>query len=379
MSDRFVVESVDGKNSDLVLVALVVLLVGMGFVVMFSSSYFYAERLVGDAYFFLKKHVQHILLGAIAAFLAARLRLDAVRRATPLVLIGSLVLVLLTFVPGIGREINGARRWIDLGVMFQPSELAKPAIVLYLAHIFTKKSDRLDDLFNTLLPPLLVVSAFVALIYLQNDFSTAIFVLFVAFCMFFMAGVRVLYFVFLASAAVPLSIILLLTKEHRVQRIITFLDPQVDPVGVGYQVIAARSAVIQGGFWGSGLGKGVKKLGGLPYAHSDFVFAVLAEEAGFVGVLFVLTLFIALAARGFMICSACKDRYAYLLSFGVTLSLVSQALFNIAVVSGLVPATGIPLPFFSTGGSSLLVTLIMCGLLINVSRTVRTDRRGIDE
>ncbi len=373
MSERFIVERAERRTIDPMLLGIVVLMTGLGFVVVFSSSYYYGEKLAGDPYHFLKKHVVHVLAGCIAAYILSRMTLEGLRQLIPLLLAGSLVLLCMTFIPGLGTEVLGARRWIvAFGVSFQPSELAKLALILYLAHILAKKSDKMDDLVNTVIPPLLVVALFVTLVYLQNDFSTALFILLVAFLMFFIGGVRLIYFIFLGSTVIPLSIILLLTREHRVQRIISFLNPQVDPVGAGYQVMAARAALVRGGFWGSGLGDGTKKLGGLPEAHSDFVFAVLSEETGFVGVLFVLSLFVALAVRGYMIATGNTDRFSYFLAFGLTTGIFAQALFNIAVVSGLAPATGIPLPFFSTGGSVTLVTLAMCGILLNLSQGMKT-------
>ena len=369
MSDRFVVEPVEKKPIDIMFVALLLLLAGSGLANMFSSSFFYAEKLTGDPQFFFKKHLWQLGVGVVSAIVIARLPLEVIRGSTPFLLFFSFLLIGLTFVPGVGSHVQGARRWFVLfGQSFQPSEFAKLALVLYLSHLFSKKDEKMGDFINSILPPMLITAAYVALIYLQNDFSTAVFVLFVALVMFFVAGIRIVYFILVGSIAIPLSIILLLTKEHRVQRIISFLNPQIDPIGAGYQVMAARSALMRGGIWGSGLGMGAKKLGGLPEAHSDFVFAVLGEETGFIGVIFVLTVFIAFAVRGFIIAVGCRSRYGYYLAFGLTTCVVIQALFNIAVVSGLVPATGIPLPFFSTGGSSIIVTMMMCGIILNLSK-----------
>ncbi len=369
MRDRFAVEPIPGTRADTIFLGLFVLLAATGLATILSSSVYYAEKLTGDPQFFFKKHLWQLGAGSLLAFAVARLPLDFIRKLTPILLVTSFLLLGLTFLPSIGTQVQGTRRWfVVFGQSFQPSELAKLSVILYLAHIFAKKEERLRDFFNAVLPPLLVTAAFATVIYLQNDFSGTVFVLFIALAMFFVAGMRILYFALMGSIVIPLSIILLLTQEHRVQRIISFLNPQVDPVGAGYQVMAAKAALIRGGIWGSGLGRGAKKLGGLPEAHSDFVFAVIGEETGFVGVIFILTVFIAFAVRGYMIAVGCGERYGYFVSFGLTTSIVVQALFNIAVVSGLVPATGIPLPFFSTGGSSILVTMIMCGLLLNISR-----------
>lgn len=369
MSSRFEVEPTAKTYSDFVFLGLLLLLAGVGLVAVFSSSSYYAEKLTGDARYLVKKHIWQLCVGGVLAYVGSRVSLDIIKKFTPLLLVVSFVLLSLTFVPGIGTQVRGTQRWLVIfGQSFQPSELAKLSLVLYLAYLFSKKEDRMGDFFNSVLPPLLIVVVFAGIIYLQNDFSTAVFVLFISLVMFFITGIRLIYFIATGSIAVPLLVILLLTKEHRVQRIISFLNPQVDPIGAGYQVISARAALVRGGLWGAGLGLGAKKMGGLPDAHSDFVFAVLGEETGFIGVIFVLTIFIAFAVRGYMIALGCNDKYGFYLAFGLTTAIVSQALFNIAVVSGLVPATGIPLPFFSTGGSSIVITMAMCGVLLNLSR-----------
>jgi cell division protein FtsW len=266
----------------------------------------------------------------------------------------------------------GARRWIFLfGLSFQPSELAKLCLVIYLAAILSKKEDRLGDAVNSILPPLIVVTTFVAIILLQNDFSTALFVFAVCLAIFFVANVKLVYFLLLGSVVVPMGIILLFTREHRIQRLMAFLDPMKDPSGSGFQILQAREALAGGGLWGRGLGMGVKKLGSLPEAHSDFIFAVVGEELGLVGMLGVLLLFVLFALRGYAVARAAEDggdRFGFYLAFGLTSMVVFQAVLNIAVVVGLVPATGIPLPFFSGGGSSILVTMTMGGLLVGVSR-----------
>jgi cell division protein FtsW len=354
---------------DSVLMAVLVLLVAVGVSMLFSSSYFRADSLFGDPLYFFRKQSLWVLLGAAAAVLAARINLAFVQKQMPLILGVTLVLMLLTFVPGIGTEFLGARRWIFLfGYSFQPSELAKLTVVLYLAFILSKKQDQMDDPVNALLPPIIVVAVFATLIYVQNDFSTAFFVVAVALAMFFVANVPVRYFIGLGVMTLPLGLILLLSREHRVKRLLSFLEPGWDPAGTGYQVLASKTALRGGGLWGEGIGQSAQKIGQLPEAHSDFVFAVVAEEIGFVGVLLILILFSMFAYRGYLIAYEAPDRFASLLAFGLTSTIFLQALLNLAVVAGLVPATGVPLPFFSSGGSSAFMTLVMCGLLLNVSR-----------
>ncbi len=369
MNGRFQLEKAPGAQSDFILLMIIVLLAGCGFSALFSASYHYAGKYFNDSFLFIRKQVILGAVGVLLGFAAYKIPVDFIRRYTPLFLLGSIALILLTFMPGLSKEILGARRWIFLfGYSFQPSELAKLAIVLYLANIFDKKQDRMHELGNAVVPPLIILGIVIGLVMLQNDFSSAVFILIIGLSVFFMAGVPVLHFVYLLMAAVPISLIMLFTKPHRVERLIAFINPETDPVGSGYQVIAAQSALKNGGLWGQGLGNGLKKLGGLPEVHSDFIFASTAEEIGFIGVICIIALFLGFGARGFLRGYRSGTRYDFLLSFGLTSCILYQALFNLAVVSGLVPATGIPLPFFSSGGSSLMVSFIMCGFLLGVTR-----------
>jgi cell division protein FtsW len=373
MSSRIGLERIDKKTVDFPFLVLTVMLLAIGLTMLFSSSYFRSEYLFNDPFRFLKRQALWVGLGLLAGAGAMRISMEFLKKNIKPLLVGALILTALTFVPGVGLEIQGARRWIYFfGNSFQPSELVKLTIIIYLAFILDKKQESLDDPVNSLLPPFIIVGLFTAVVYLQNDFSTAFFLLLLGMMMFFIARVKIRYFVSFVALAVPLFGILMFTKEHRVRRIISYLDPGLDPSGAGYQILASKRALVRGGFWGQGVGEGVEKYGSLPDAHSDFVFAVLGEELGFIGVIAVLGLFCAFAFRGYSISFRCPDRFQGYLAFGLTSSLLYQALINMAVVSGLIPATGIPLPFFSSGGSSLFITLIMCGLLLNVSR--RTEK-----
>lgn len=370
--NRFVVERTGNQRSmDPVLLAVLVLLVTVGVSMLFSASYFRASNLFGDPLYFFRRQVLWVLLGTAGAVVASRISLGLLQRHMRLILGVTLLLMLLTFVPGIGTEFLGARRWIFVfGYSVQPSELAKLTVVLYLAYILSRKQDRMDDAVNALLPPLIVVGVVALLIYLQNDFSTAFFIVFVALAVFFVADMPLRYFTGLAVMTFPLGLILLLSREHRVNRIISFIEPEWDPAGTGYQVATSMAALRAGGLWGEGIGRSAEKIGRLPEAHSDFVFAVVAEEIGFVGMLLIFALFCVFAYRGYLIAYLATDRFVSLSAFGITSVVMLQALLNFAVVSGLVPATGVPLPFFSSGGSSVFMTLVNSGLLLNLSRYV---------
>lgn len=372
MSDRFSIERVHHRNGDMTLLLLILLVLGVGLSTLFSASYYYGGKRFDEPYHFFIRQLGFVGIGAILAFLASRVPMDWLMRQIPVLLVVSFLLMVATFVPGIKQSIMGANRWIIIsGFSFQPSELVKLTLILYLSSILAKKSERLDDVVNSIIPPLLVVIGFTSLIYLQNDFSTAFFVLMVAMVLFFLAGMKIRYFSLLFLMVMPMAGMLIFTKEHRVRRLIAFIDPTSDPVGAGYQVIAAQDAIKAGHFWGNGLGRSVEKLGGLPEAHSDFIFAVFAEELGFLGVLFAIALFIALALKGYSLAMsyAETDRFAFLLAFGLTSCIVFQAFINMAVVAGMLPATGLPLPYFSHGGSSMVISLVMAGLLLNLART----------
>jgi cell division protein FtsW len=356
------------RSIDLVLLASMVLLLGLGLAMLFSASYYRADFLFNDPFHFIRSQGLYAAVGLLAAILATLLPMRALGKLIPLLIFLSIILMMMTFIPGIGVEYLGARRWIAVaGYTFQPAELVKLTLILYLAYILGKKQDRLDDVVNSLLPPFIIVILFVALIYLQNDFSSSMFLAFISLTMFYVAGVKMRHFVALGFVVIPLGIILLLSREHRVIRLISFLEPERDPSGAGYQVLASLTALKNGGLWGMGVGEGLRKLGGLPEAQSDFVFAVLGEELGLIGVLGVIALFVVLAWRGYRVALRQTSAFRGLLAYGITSALVVQAGINMAVVSGMVPATGIPMPFFASGGSYLLVTMTLAGFLLNLS------------
>lgn len=369
MGQMFAAEKVEKRQGDFLLICTLMLLLGVGMAMLFSSSYFRANvRFDNPLYFILNQSV-YAGIGLAVAFVASRLPLERIRSLLPVLLVLSLVLMGLTFLPGIGAEYLGGRRWINVGgFSFQPSELVKVALVLYLSSVLDRKQGKLDQPSEGLLPPFLIVLAFAALIFLQNNLSTAVFVLVLSLSVFFVAGVKLRWFGLTVILLVPVVVASLFGREHRLSRVLTYLKPEEDPTGAGYQILASLSSLRHGGFAGTGIGLGTHKLGVLPEAQSDFIFAVLGEELGFVGVVAVIGLFACFAWRGYVVAKRSPTLFLRLLAFGVTTSIVVQAMVNMAVVSSLVPATGIPLPFFSSGGSSLVITLLMCGLLLNVSR-----------
>jgi cell division protein FtsW len=241
---------------------------------------------------------------------------------------------------------------------------------LYLAHLFGKKEaeERMDSLVSGVLPPTLVTAVFFLLIYLQNNFSTAVFIAVNALFIFYLAGVKLRYFFGAAVVLFPLSILLVLTKEHRLRRLISFIRPEWEPLGAGYQVRSSVLTIASGGFLGKGLGQGTRKVASVPEIHSDFIFSAYAEESGLLGVFFFCFIFVVFSVLGYRAALGSPDMFRRLLACSLVTMICSQALLNIAVVSGVLPATGIPLPFFSAGGSSLASTLMIAGLIVNISK-----------
>lgn len=364
-------ERVEKRRADMFLVMLLLVTLGVGIALLFSSSYSFSSRAFGDPFALVKRQLLWAALGGAAAFIASLTPLDVVRRRMPLILLATLFASLLPFVPGLGSTVLGSRRWIAVaGLSFQPSEVVKITLVLYLASYFARREEGEKGSMNALIPPFVVICVFSAVVLLQNDYSTAIFLLAIGLAILFIARVRIVHFILVTLFTVPLGFLLLFTREHRVERLLAFFDVSTNSQGIAYQIITAKAALVSGGLWGRGLGRSAAKLGPLPMSYSDFIYTVIAEETGLLGALFVLGLFALLAWRGYQIAFQAEDRFSYYTAFGVTTVIALQALLNMAVAVGLVPTTGVTLPFFSAGGSSLFATLFMCGLLVNLSRRV---------
>ena len=358
------------RGTDHILVASVLLLTGIGLVTLYSASYAFAEKFFGDGLYFITRQLLLSGAGLILFFLASVIDLELLRKIVKPLVIFSIILCILTFVPGIGVRKNGAARWIGIAsYTYQPSELVKLVLPVYLAHFFDKKKENIDFLFRGVIPPALITGIFFVLIFLQNNFSTAVFMVLNALFIFFIAGIKFRYFFSAVFMFIPTAALLVLKKEHRVRRFLSYLQPEFEPQGAGYQVSSSLLSISSGKFWGKGLGNGTRKISSVPEIHSDFIFSSFAEEAGFLGVCLLGFLFTVFAVRGYISSMRNKKTFYRLLGCGLVTTIISQVLLNIAVVSGLLPATGVPLPFFSAGGSSLATTLVMAGLIVNISRS----------
>ncbi|MBQ4498248.1 MAG: putative lipid II flippase FtsW [Spirochaetaceae bacterium] len=358
-----------GKKADIGFLVSFILLLGLGLVTLYSVSINPGMRIKNDELFFVKRQIAFLLVGSVVVFFLSMVDLDRVRNILPAIVLFSIFLCLLTCIPGIGIEKNGARRWLGIaGIEFQSSEPAKLVIVLYLAHLFAKKHDKLDELAATIIPAVIMTSVFVVFIYLQNDFSTSLIVMILSFVLFFFSGIKLRWFVIFFCLVLPVVLLFVFTEPYRVERIISFLNPSIDPYGGGYQLNMARKAISGGGFWGKGIGGLFRGSVSIPEVQSDFIFAGWAEEMGFFGIMLYFVVLTYFVVRGYKIALSCEDRFRSLLAFGCVSAILIQSLMNCGVVCGLFPSTGIPLPFFSSGGTSLIVSMSFCGLIINVSR-----------
>ncbi|MDR2510323.1 MAG: putative lipid II flippase FtsW [Spirochaetaceae bacterium] len=354
---------------DHIFIASVLLLTGAGLVTLYSASHAFSERWYDNRLYIVSRQGIYAAAGLVCFAVITRFNFDIVRGCITAVVLGTLLLCLLPFVPGIGSPAGGASRWIRIaGFTLQPSEFVKIVLPFYLAHILEKKKDKIDGFKEGLMPPVIITVLFFAIIYLQNDFSTALFIAINAIIMFFLAGIKWRYFISAAVMLIPLSVLLIITKEYRLKRVLSFVNPAFQPLDAGFQSDASEKAVRFGGFLGQGLGQGEWKTSSVPAIQSDFIFASFAEEAGFLGVLLFMLCFTVFAVRGYAIALSSQELFRRLLSAGLVTTIILQMLLNIAVVARVVPVTGVPLPFFSAGGTSLIVTLASAACVANSSR-----------
>jgi cell division protein FtsW len=355
-------------SSDTTLFAVTVALVGVGLVLVWSASSALAQEAHGSGYYFLIRQGVWAVVG-LAAMVAAmrfdyrRLRRPAVVYALVIATTGFLIAVLFA------RPVNETHRWLRIGELsFQPAELAKLAVILYLAYHLERRGERVNECLPSLFPVMLLVGWFAFLIYIQPDLGSAATLTAVGCAMLLLAGVRVRYFAALAVPGVPLLYRAVMVAAYRRDRIEAFLNPWSDARGSGYQIIQSLIAVGTGGLTGVGLMEGRQKLFYLPYPHSDFIFAVIGEELGLLGAGAVLLAFVVLLWRGLRAAWRAPDAFGTHLAAGLTLAVVMQGLINMSVVLGLLPTKGIPLPFISAGGTSLVMSLVSVGLVLSVSQ-----------
>jgi cell division protein FtsW len=355
-------------KSDKLLFIATLLLVCTSVVMVWSASAVVAMEKNNDPYLFLTKQAMWVLLGL--CIVPVVMRIDYRTYRQPIVIWTGLGLATLTLVAVLfATPRNGATRWLGVGSLgIQPSELAKIAVVVFMAALLERRMDRIDEVSYSLLPVGVVLGVIVGLIVVEPDLGTALSVVMIAAVMVFAAGVNYRYIAGLALAALPALYLVLMSSDYRRRRVTAFLDPWADPLGDGYQMVQSMIAVATGGLFGRGLMGGVQKLFYVPEPHNDFIYAVISEELGLIGASVVVACFCVITWRGLRTALRAPDRFGAFLAIGLTTMVAFQAFFNISVVLGLLPTKGIPLPFVSYGGSSLLMNLAGVGILLNVSQ-----------
>lgn len=361
------------RQPDYLLFMTTLALLVVGIIMVFSSSYTTAKLDTGDMYHFIKRQVLWALVGLTFMVVAARIDYRTWRR---LGLMGYVIsIALLGLVLLVGNEVLGARRWINLGpISVQPSELAKVACINFLAAYMADRRKNLGKFTQGFLFPMGAVALAFGLIMLEPDLGTGVAFMGTAVCMLFASGVRIAYLASIVAMGIPGLALLIIMEPYRMRRLTAFINPWADPQDSGWNIIQSLLAIGSGGLFGLGLGESRQKFSYLPEQHTDFIFAILSEELGFLGSATVVLLFVILAWRGYRAALKAPDFYGSMLATGLTTLIVLQAAVNIGVVTASLPATGITLPLISSGGSSLSVTLASLGVLLNISSA---GQRGV--
>ncbi|HZV83241.1 MAG TPA: putative lipid II flippase FtsW [Geobacteraceae bacterium] len=359
------------EGYDLVILTMVVALTCFGVVMVYSASSIMAAKKFHDSFFFLKRQGLYAILGFGLMYVTMRTDYHFWRKAAVPILLACLVSLVLVFVPGVGGNVKGATRWIRFpGFNFQPAELAKLALIIFMAYSLDRKQEQIRW-FKGLLPYMAVLLLMIGLLMIQPDMGSSMTLAGVAMVMLFAGGMRVSHVISIVMFSAPFVYYAIRHKEYRWRRIMSFLNPWADPSNTGFQIIQSWLAFGTGGVGGQGLGEGKQKLFYLPEAHTDFILSVIGEELGFIGTVTVAAMFFLLVHRSIRVAIHAEDNFGRFLAFGIAVLLGVEAFVNIAVVMGLLPTKGLALPFISYGGSSLILSLVAVGILLNISSRMR--------
>ena len=357
------------KNIDLVLLISVIAISIFGIIMIYSSSNIWAEYKFNDAFKYLKMQGLFLIVGIVLMIIISKIPYKYYLDKANIILVICFVLLILVLIPGIGKIRNGSRSWFGVGGLgIQPSEFMKLALIIFISKYLHKNERNNISIKKDILPILFITLLTFGLIMLQPDFGTGVIVVMSIIGILFISGLKMKFFIIAGLVGVVGAVVLILIAPYRFERILSFINPWVDPLGTGFQAIQSLFAIGPGGLLGLGLGNSIQKHFYLPEPQTDFIFAIISEEFGFLGVLIVSALFLTIIYRGMKISLNAKDLFSKYLSFGITFSLAFQALLNLMVVVSLIPITGVTLPFLSYGGSSLLITLCSMGILLNISR-----------
>jgi len=361
------------RKTDYWIFVSVIMLIFMGVMMVYSSSAILANERYHDSYFFLKKEIVFALVAVGLMFTLMRVDYHLYWKLVYPFMFLTLVLCILVAIPGIGVKAGGARRWISIaGFTFQPSEMVKLSLLLFMAYSLAKKREKMEKFTIGILPHVAVAGLMMGLILLQKDLGTAFTLGVVLMILLFVGGTRLSYLAGGGLLSLPILYLLIFSVDYRRQRIMAFLDPWTHMSDSGFQIIQSYVAFNRGGIWGTGLGEGKQKLFYLPAAHTDFILSGVGEELGLFGVLFVLFLFVTLIVRGFRASLKAPDLFGMYLALGITCLIGVQSLINFGVVMGLLPTKGLPLPFISYGGTSLIMMSACAGILLNIASQAGT-------
>jgi cell division protein FtsW len=353
---------------DFILLIVTLALVGVGIVMVYSTSAIIAGDRFGDPYYFLKRQGLYAGIGFVLMILMMFVPYGILKKFAYPILILSILLLIAVLIPGIGHRAGGSMRWLKIqSFSFQPSEFAKLGLVIFLAYFLTKKDERIRSFSFGFLPTLLLSGLVIALVAREPDFGAALFLSTMVFLLLFVSGARVIYIVGALVIAVPVVFYLLMNVGYRYKRLMSFIRPWEDPTGTSFQIIQSFLSFGSGGLFGLGLGEGRQKLFFLPAPHTDFIFSVIGEELGLLGAMVIVLLFFIFTVRGIHIGLSLEDKFASYMALGITLMISLQAVINMGVVLGLLPTKGLTLPLVSYGGTSLVTNLVGVGILLHLS------------
>lgn len=381
------VNSLENESSrklyiDWYIIVSIMVLSLFGLVMVYSASFVQGYQHFENYTHFFDRQLQWLVISTVLFIIFMFFPYRHFRKLSPWIVLGSLILLILVMVPGVGTMVNGAQRWITIaGFRLQPSEFVKIGSIIYLAYVYSRKQAYINKFFTGVMPPLMIVIVFFGLIMMQPDLGTATSIVLVAGLLAFCSGARMLHLISLGGLAVWALYHYAQSEQYRLNRLIGHRNPFELEQTSGFQLVQSYIAIAHGGLSGAGLGQSVQKLFYLPEAHTDFILAIVSEELGVIGISFVFLFMFLIIGRGVLIGARCKDTFGSLLAFGLVFQLAIQMIFNAGAVNGLLPITGIPFPFLSYGGSSLMVTFISMGILANISRKTERERQEqpIDE
>lgn len=357
------------SRADIALFLTTITLAGIGALMIYSSSAIFAKEHTGDAYYFLTRQICWIFLGLVGLFGAWNLNYHRLQKKSLALFILGIVLLSLTLIPGLGYKISGATRWLKLGFLsFQPSELVRIIFVIFLTNFIVNRKKELQSFFKGVIPPLIFLCIISIILLKQPHLGMVILLGMVTVSILFVGGAKIQHLISLVLISIPVVYFLVQSSPYRAKRLTIFLNPWEDPQHKGYHIIQSLIALGSGGLYGVGLGESKLKLFYLPQSSTDFIFAVIGEEGGLLLTGLVIFLFLIFLFAGIKISLSAADSYGSLLAFGITALIILQSFLNIGVVTGVVPTTGMPLPFISFGGSSLLINMIGVGIILNIAK-----------